>query len=403
MKILLAVPYSPYPVTRGFDRLMVNLIDGLSANNRVVLVTMCFSEREIDLLKSIERDGLAIKPMIAPNKRSICTKIQFKLMNAIRLAAKGITPEVSYASPSRFLDLIAGTAEEESPDLIVSSYWSLYQVPRMLPDFRNVLLTLDLDYLAVNAKLAFSNGPIRRRVDSLRARLNERAEKEAYRLFDSILTVTDLDTENLRSEFGGPKKNISTLPISIDLEEFGRHGTERSKDKLLITGNHISDFNRDALRYFILDVMPGLRKRRPSISLTVAGSTLSEDRDLLSGPGIEFTGHVEDLPSVLAEASMLVLPLRFGGGIRIRMLEAAAAGTPVVSTRKGVEGMGLEDGREYIEANTPEQLVESITRLLDDPALADSIGRNARVWVENNYSPADYTERLDSLLRDIIG
>ncbi|MBN2185756.1 MAG: glycosyltransferase [Candidatus Krumholzibacteriota bacterium] len=402
MKILIAVPYSPYPVRRGFDRLMMNLIEGLLVNNKIILVTMTFSESERDLLKGIEKDGLKIRSITAPNKRSIFKKIQYKIMNAIRLAAKGIPPEVSYASPVEFLDLIAETAADETPDLIFSSYWHLYRLPLLLPGFRNILLTLDLDYLAAPSRLLRVKGWGRRFIASLMAGLNGKIEKEAYARFKTILTVTDKDTQILKREYVDRKKQISTLPISLDLEEFSGKGRSRAKDRLLITGTHISDFNRDALRYFILDVMPELRKRRPSVYLVVTGSILAEDRAFLSGADIEYTGYVEDLAACLAEAAVMVLPLRFGGGIRIRMLEAAAAGTPVVSTPKGVEGMGLTSGKEYLEAESPHEMADSIIRLLDDPVLAGSIGRNARAWVEKHYSRADYPERLEALLRDIM-
>jgi glycosyltransferase involved in cell wall biosynthesis len=98
----------------------------------------------------------------------------------------------------------------------------------------------------------------------------------------------------------------------------------------------------------------------------------------------------------------MVLPLRFGGGVRIRMLEAAAMGTPVVSTPDGVKGLNLKEGREYLEAATAEEFAGAVVRLLQDEALAREIGKNARLWAERNISSATYPDRLNQVLNRMI-
>jgi len=399
----MVVPFSPYPVTRGFDRLIVELIEGFLVNNEVVLVTMAFSEEEIKILKGFGTDRLQIKTIVAPNKRSLSKKLFLRLKNIIRLVIKGIPLEVSYAAPDEYIDLILRTAEDEKPDRTFISYWHLYDLPRLLSGFKIILITLDLDYLVAPLRLSRMNGLIRKANTSRNLRRLARIEKTAYSNYETILTVTEKDTGILQKEFIGVNKDIRTLPISIDLDQFNRKGRERAKNNILLTGTHLSDFNIDALRYFILDIFPLIRKERPGVTLDIAGKVRPEDKSLLSGENIRFLGFVEDLAESLAKTSLLVIPLRFGGGIRIRMLEAAAVGTPVVSSSKGVEGMGLVNGKEYLEADFPEKMAESVMRLLDDSELADTIGANARKWVENNYSSADYPERLDRLLEDLQG
>ncbi|MBN2071288.1 MAG: glycosyltransferase family 4 protein [Candidatus Krumholzibacteriota bacterium] len=402
MKILLAVPYSPYPVRRGFDRLMTNLVDGLIVDHEVVLVTMTFTEEERDSLRKQEKEHLKIASMIAPNKRSLAGRMIFKIRYAVRYMLKGIVPEVSYASPGKYIRLVADLARAEDPDLIISSYWHLYMLPVILPRFRHLLVTLDLDYLVAPSRLKFARGKRSGKRTPFRDRMRERTEKKAYDNFDMIMTVTEKDADILRKEYRGKKKQIETLPVSLDLKHFDRRGRIRVRDRILLTGTHLSDFNRDALRFFILDVLPIIRKKRPSAVLHVVGSVHPVDMESLKGENIEYCGYVSDLSSSLAEASVLVIPLRFGGGIRIRMLEAAAVGTPVVSTPTGVEGMGLVDGREYLEAGSPEDIAAAVLRLLDDDDLAGELGKNARVWMEKNYSDANYSERLKALFEKII-
>jgi glycosyltransferase involved in cell wall biosynthesis len=98
----------------------------------------------------------------------------------------------------------------------------------------------------------------------------------------------------------------------------------------------------------------------------------------------------------------MVLPLRFGGGVRIRMMEAAAMGTPVVSTPVGVAGMRLESGTHYAEARTADEIGEAVLQLLADEHGARRLGANARRWAEENISMESYPARLEALFKTIM-
>ena len=401
MKILVVLPYSPFPVRRGTGRLMISLIEGLSSAHEVVFATMTFSLRESRALEAALGARIKTRSMVAPNKSGMGGKIYHRLKNAI-LAVFALVPmEVSYAAPGKFLDFIKSVAVEEDVDLILASYWHLYRLPERLPSFRNVLLTHDIDFLIGPAKAALAGslpGRIARRWDSF---LRARIEKKAYKAFDAVLTVTGRDAGALEKSGFAAGKKILPLPLALDLERFAPPDNARDRDRILMTGTFHSDFNDDALRYFIGDVFPAVLEKRPSAVLQVVGEGVAADIIGNSGRNIEFLGYVEDIRDSLARCSLLVLPLRFAGGVRIRMMEAAAMAVPVVSTPAGVEGMGLEAGREYQEASGAAEMAGRITELLDDVDLAARTGLNARSWAERNISMKDYGERLDRLISGI--
>ncbi len=401
MKILVVLPYSPFPVKRGTGRLMMSLIEGLSVKHEVILVTMTFSIKESRVLEEVFENRVLVRPMVAPNKSGPAARIYYRLKNMIMAVFAGIPIDVSYAAPGKFLEFIRANAEKEKVDMVLASYWHLYRLPSLLPSFRNILLTHDVDFLIKPERVAPARSIfecIFRRYNSF---LKARIEKKAYRAFDAILTVTSRDAEELGRTGVAAGKKIHTLPLAIDLVNFAPSKTPRNREKILITGTFHSDFNDDALRFFIREVFPAVLERRPAARLQVVGEGVRRNIVEKGGENIEFSGYIEDIRACLAGCSMLVLPLRFAGGVRIRMMEAAAMAVPVVSTPAGVGGMGLVAGREYQEATGAAEMADRIVTFLEDPGLAARTGLNARRWAEQNISMENYAERLDRLISGI--
>ncbi|MBN1164764.1 MAG: glycosyltransferase [Candidatus Krumholzibacteriota bacterium] len=397
MKILLALSYRPYPVQRGFDRLILNLIRGLSSRHQVTLVTMILHPREGTRLREIEKTGISVKYILAPHKKSAAHRLYYKLRNIARALFKGIPQQTSYAGPPEYLELVEKTCREGGADLVLISYWHLYELYSRLSGFRRVLLTLDLDYKVRDARVA-RRKKRERLLTRWDTKLQESTEKRAYRSFDSILTVTERDAEILRREEGSGGKKIFSLPLALDLSAYRADSPPRRADRILFLGTFESDFNLDALHFFRGEVFPAIRQRRPGAVLDIVGhGTDNIPRDE-EDSSLHVVGAVEDIFPYLSNCAVMVLPLRFGSGVRMRMLEAAAMGTPVVSTPVGVEGLPLLEGRDYLQAVSAREMAEEVVRLLEDPALANTLGNNARRWAEQHLSLSSYPQRLDELL-----
>ncbi|HSG29285.1 MAG TPA: glycosyltransferase family 4 protein, partial [Candidatus Krumholzibacterium sp.] len=382
MKIVIALPSSPWPVERGTGRLIMSLVRGLAERHRVVLVTMTQSGRESERLREIETDSIKVVPMIAPNKRSLAAKIWYRLKHQMLQSFFSIPLETSYSAPGRFLETVASVARKEKADLVLANYWHLYRLPDLLGAIPSALITHDIDYLIER--------PVSTTLDrkkcggKVRPELEERIEKAAYRKYGRILTVTSHDASRLAGEMPEKAGCIETLPLALDLDMFAASGRTRENGPVLFTGTFSSDFNIDALTYLVDEVVPVLLRIRPDIRIRIAGGGVPGDIAARAPGCVEFAGYVEDLAVELDGASLMVLPLRFAGGVRIRMLEAAAMSLPVVSTSAGVGGMGLEDGKEFLLADTAAEMAEKIVEVLEDGDLASSLGVSARKWVERN-------------------
>ncbi len=401
MRIVVALPFAPWPVTKGTDRLILNLLDGLAANHEVTLVTMALSRGDLARLREMEKPRVAVRAILAPHRRSIFHRIYHKKMNILKAVFAGVPAQVSYAAPGEFVRLIADTAREWKADLVLASYWHLYRLPELVKDSKLVLVTHDLDFLVNPARLAATSGASRffaaRRLKAL-----ERIERKAYEAYDTILTVTPSDAETLGRHALAAGKPVYALPLALDLGEFNPVPYKRERNRILFIGAFHSDFNRDALRFFASEVFPVVRLRNPDARLEIVGHGGGESLRAAAGPGVSFAGGVEDIRPYLGSCSVMVLPLRFCGGVRIRMMEAAAMGTPVVSTPAGVAGMGLEAGNDYLEGQTGAEIALAILHLLREDGEARRVGAGARRWAEENISMESYPARLDALFEKIF-
>lgn len=155
---------------------------------------------------------------------------------------------------------------------------------------------------------------------------------------------------------------------------------------LLFIGLLTYEPNRDGVAFFAREVLPLVRARRPDARFRVVGDYGAEDIDALRGiPGVELTGEVPDVTAELAEASVVVVPLRFGGGTRIKVLEAFAHGVPVVSTTVGCEGLDIEDGRHVLLADDPPSLAAGCLSLLEDEERRTAIRERAQDLWQRQY------------------
>jgi polysaccharide biosynthesis protein PslH len=155
--------------------------------------------------------------------------------------------------------------------------------------------------------------------------------------------------------------------------------------------------NEDAVREFAIRILPLLRSRNPRITFQVVGRRPSDRlKTILSKlAGVEMVGEVCDVRPYLAQARAIVVPLRIGGGTRIKILEALAMAKPVISTSIGAEGLAVRNGRDYLLADSPEEFAARVDSLFADSNQQMSLGQNGRVLVERLYGWEASAEKLE--------
>jgi sugar transferase (PEP-CTERM/EpsH1 system associated) len=225
----------------------------------------------------------------------------------------------------------------------------------------------------------------------------ERAERHFTGLADHVLTVSDDDRECFLKFL--PQEKVTTVPTGVDLEYF-QPGAAVENSSLVFTGSMDWIPNEDAICYFAAEVLPLVQKRLPQVTLSVVGR--KPTRKLLAlgnnNPAIRVTGTVTDIRPYVHDASVYVVPLRIGGGTRIKIFEAMAMGKPVVSTTIGAEGLPVEQGKDILLADTPDAFAARTIELLTQPLMRKRIGGAARTLVESRYGWRSVTDVIEQAL-----
>jgi polysaccharide biosynthesis protein PslH len=195
---------------------------------------------------------------------------------------------------------------------------------------------------------------------------------------DHVLCVSADDADAVRAAGGRPL----LAPNGVDDAFFAVRGA--GGERALFFGHFGYDANRRGLERFVRDGWPATLAQRPDARLAVAGGGLDDAQRarLAAEPGVEVLGLVEDMPGALAAARAVVVPIWEGGGTRLKVLEALAAGRPVVSTALGASGLGFADGRHGRLADDPAELGAALAELLADPARAAALGAAGRELAE---------------------
>jgi glycosyltransferase involved in cell wall biosynthesis len=180
--------------------------------------------------------------------------------------------------------------------------------------------------------------------------------------------------------------------IDTSLYEFKPIGREPLT--LLFLGSFRHAPNREALNWFVGQVFPRVREREPAVRLVVIGSDPPPRHSLPADGAIELKGFVENVREPLARYAVFICPILSGSGMRVKLLEAFAAGIPVVSTRLGAEGLAAKDGELCALADSPEDFAEHVTDLLGNPEKAAEMARRARAEVVTRRDMRGMTERM---------
>lgn len=209
-------------------------------------------------------------------------------------------------------------------------------------------------------------------------------EQRAGQAFDHCLMVSEQDAALMASEYG--VASTSVVPLGVDVDYFAPDATPAVPGRLVFTGSMDWLPNEDAVAWYCAEMAPLLARTHPGASLSIVGRRPSAKVQALAGERVMVTGTVPDIRPSLREAEVYIVPLRIGGGTRIKIFEAMAAGRAIVSTSLGAEGLPVEDGVDILLADTAEAFVAAIARLLDDPALRARLGAAARAKMVARYS-----------------
>ena len=245
---------------------------------------------------------------------------------------------------------------------------------------------------------------LRRAYAGRTARLMSAFERRAMREFDAHVVVSQRDGQRLRDL--NPGARIFVIENGVDTAFYSDLGTsdESLARRIVFVGSMDYHANIDGAVDFAREVWPRLHERQPDLVFTIVGrDPAPEVRELAQLPGIAVTGSVADLRPFYREAIAAVVPLKVGGGSRLKILEAMAAGVPVVSTTLGAEGLEVQRDENILIADTNEQLVEAISSVVENEALRNDLSVAGRALVDSRYDWSTLGASLFDAYEELLG
>jgi glycosyltransferase involved in cell wall biosynthesis len=225
-------------------------------------------------------------------------------------------------------------------------------------------------------------------------------ERAALKRFHHVIAVSEHDRK-LMSAWVDPA-SITVVPTGVDLEQYAPDYGGEPKPLVLFVGAMDWEPNIDAVEYFCKEIWPLVTAEIPMARFRIVGRNPDQRVNSLAVNSIEVTGRVPSVINHLREAAVVVVPLRVGGGTRLKIYEAMAAGKAVVSTSVGAEGLDVHDGRDILLADAPGRFAEAIVTLLQDRNLRQDYER-AAAELAAHYSWQAVGKKFEAVLENVAG
>lgn len=396
----------PFPLTSGKRIRTYNLLARLASRHRVTMLCHKNPDREESLAAEEAFRQLGIETVVVA--RAVPPKSGAGFY--ARLAGNLLSPlpysVATHASPA-LAEVVRNFAAENTVNVWHCEWTPYAQVLRdaigeQLHAARWTVMAHNVESLIWRRYTENAENQLKRWYIRQQLRKFERFEQWAYSNATASIAVSREDAVLMRKEFGAQR--VSVVDNGVDVDYFRpQRDVERDPARMLFMGSLDWRPNQDAAIQLLTDLLPKVRASVPHAGAVLVGRRPPEwlRAKVNATPGAELHADVPDVRPFLARAGFLIVPLRIGGGSRLKILEALAAGTPVVSTRVGAEGLELTPGRDLIVADTQEQLANAALAAIQRPEELTDTAESGRRHVLARYSWDLLAERLDGVWNDV--
>lgn len=377
MHIVLISWWWPYPATNGSKIRLYNLLRNLAAQHELTLLS--FAEDQEDTRESIA------------HLQTFCSRVES--IPRPQYNPGGMKAMLGYLSrwPRSLVDvysapmakLLLDVADGKTIDLLIGFEFQTMRYLDLLPGTPSILEEFEITSFHNQVENATST-PRRLRAQLTLSKMENSVRAQIERGV-AYTVVSEKERDYIR--LFAPHAPVEVIPNGVDTQVHQPNPAAVIQPRTVVYNGSVTySANLDAITYFAHDVLPLLRARHPDASFTVTGGTGNVDVSKLKAlPGVHFTGFVPEIAPVVQRHRAVVVPLRQGGGTRLKILEAMAQGVPVVATRKGAEGLNVTDGETILLADSPTGICDALDRLFRDDDLHSRLVTNARALVEREY------------------
>ncbi len=404
MKVLLITAHFPYPLNNGARIRDFNILKRLSEKCEVSLLTFYEFQEQIDCLPILRKYCTEIEAVLRKSDKARLLRNLNIVTNPFFLSRP--FHAVNYYS-RKFEKVLQRLVDSKKFDIVQIGFLHMAQYIKSIPGEIPVLLdTHNAEHLIMHRYFEAEKNLLKKFYLLYQREKLKRYEKKMCRRFDRCLTVSEKDKAELMYVCD-EKASFSVIPNGVDIDYYTPtilSNREAYCTDLIYHGTMSGHMNVDAIIYFYDNILPYIRTKIPDVKLTIAGA--NPDKKLLNLSKIDknvvVTGAVDDMRPYVAGSKVVIVPLRIGGGTRLKIPEAMAQEKAVVSTSVGCEGLEVTPDKDIIVADNPKEFANRTVELLKDEGLRLKIGLNGRKLVEAKYDWRIIVEKLYSLYQEVI-
>ncbi len=407
MKILIVSPYLPHPLCgQGGGVFIYGMVEHLMSRHQVTLVSFCDRDEQI-LSEDLKK--MPIRCYFIPRDKGVQQQfvwntylVLFRIFQLIRSFLLWQPYYVSKYRHSKMARLIKKLTREELFDIVQIEFTQMGQYVRYVEQGKTFLHEIDVSFRPAYRRYKKSKSLMTKLMMMIEWCRWSIYERNIVEKFDHILSVTDQDRLLLRWLTGS--NNISYFPHAYDVAEQVPDSNMKEPRSLVFLGSYSHQPNVDAVIWLCEDIFPRIAEQFPDAKLYVIGSKPPEILRSIAKklPGIQLLGFVADFTPYLRKSIAFVAPMRFGGGVKNKVLVAMAQGLPVVTTKIGVEGIDGMDAETVAVGDTAPKIAEQVASLFNDPQRAARIGKKGWQVVREQYSWGSVISRLEHIYGKVL-
>jgi polysaccharide biosynthesis protein PslH len=398
MKILLAFPRPLVPADTGGKIRSLQIFSRLSERAEIHAISQADPDKDVEGVQEMRRMFASYTPVFWKESVKYSSRFYVDLLKNRFTAMPYFIDKFCRAD---FTQALGTLAESRKFDVLVCDFLQTATPALRLPQRPRVVFQHNVEYMLRKRQWEAETSPLKRFIFAEEWRRTKEVEGQVCRSFDHIIAVSDEDRRAFEKKFGA--RNVSTIPTGVDADYFQPMNVAEQTGRLVFVGSMDWYPNEDGILWFLREVFPRIQKQIPNASLTVVGRNPSPTLSAATShfAGITLTGRVDDVRPFVAQAEAVVVPLRVGGGTRIKIPEAMAMAKTVLSTRIGAEGLPFENRKEIVLEDEPEHFAASAVELLKNASLRQAIGKAARERVVREHSWESVVDRVEETLRNL--
>jgi len=378
----------PYPLDSGKRIRTWQLLTSLASRHDLTL--LCLDENRPEALRAVQNQGIRVLLGPRVREKSGASLYAGLLANLFSPYPYTVTKHFSRTLHAQLLSRI----DAENPDLIHVEWTPYARYLSGVAGRKTIITTHNIEAQIWLRRTQHSRTALEKAFFGLQALKMRAFERRRLALADEVTAVSPADLTWLRNE--GISRS-SLVENGVDTDYFRPNlGTENDRG-ILFLGSLDWYPNQDALQFFVKEIVPSIGARLPNVELTIVGRRPPSElvSQMAALPATSLCSDVADVRPFLERAGAFVVPLRIGGGSRIKILEALAAGKAVISTRVGAEGLELVSGQHLLVADTPREFADRVIEVLTQPELRRKLGANGRRLASERYTWKQMADHLE--------